>query len=65
MYNNDSDNKPKNMLEEIVQNGGFRGCVLTADIIRGLRDTETSEEKKKRRERMIAHGDVDEDYFNR
>jgi len=38
---------------------------LHAEVIRGLRDRECSEKRRERQQRMIEHGDVDPDYFNR
>ena len=52
-----------NLLDEIVDRG-LTGP-LPAGMISRLRDRECTQEIKDRQQRMIDHGDVDPDYFNR
>ena len=40
-------------------------CPLPAELIGKLRSMDCSEVRKEKRKRMIEHGDVDPDYFNR
>jgi hypothetical protein len=54
----------ENALEEWADSKGPKSP-LPAECIRGLRDRECSEDRKTRQQRMIDHGDVDPDYFNR
>ena len=56
--------KYENALEEWVNTPGQK-CILPAECISGMRDRECSEARKERQQRMIDHGDVDTDYFNR
>jgi hypothetical protein len=54
----------ENALEEWAQSPGPKSP-LPAECIRGLRDRECSAAREERQKRMIEHGDVDPDYFNR
>lgn len=54
----------KNALEEWANTNSPK-CPLPAESISRLREQPCSEEKEERRKRMIEHGDVDPDYFNR
>ena len=46
-------------------NGSQPKCPLPADMISRMRSMPSWEERKKREQQMIDHGDVDPDYFNR
>jgi len=54
----------ENALDEWV-NGSSPKCPLPAGMISTLRSMPTSEQREERKRRMIEHGDVDPDYFNR
>lgn len=56
--------KYDNALDEWVNKPGPK-CILPSECISGMRDRECSETRKERHQRMIDHGDVDPDYFNR
>lgn len=60
---NDDPKRPENALEELVEGGQY--CVLPSSMISALREREPSWKRKEREKRMIEHGDVDPDYFNR
>lgn len=54
----------KNALDDWVNNPGPK-CILPADMIDRLRSMPSAEDREKQKQRMIEHGDVDPDYFNR
>lgn len=56
--------KYENALDEWV-NGPSPKCPLASSMISRMRDSESSEQRKERQNRMIEHGDVDPDYFDR
>jgi len=54
----------KNALDDWCS-GSQPKCPLPSDMISRLRDMPSWEEREKRKQQMIDHGDVDPDYFNR
>ena len=56
--------KYKNALEEWSDSKSPK-CPLPSETISRLRDMPSSDEREERHRRMIEHGDVDPDYFNR
>jgi hypothetical protein len=55
--------KYDNLLDEWCA-GGNR-CPLPSDMIHSMRNQECTESRRERQQRMIDHGEVDPDYFNR
>lgn len=54
----------ENALEEWADSKGPKSP-LPSSMIHSLRDRACSEDRKERQRKMIEHGDVDPDYFNR
>jgi len=53
-----------NLLDELVDKGIIRSP-LPSEMIHQLRDRKCTADRDERKRRMIEHGDVDPDYFNR
>lgn len=56
--------KYKNALDEWVNGPSPKGS-LPSEMISKLKVMPSSEEREERKRKMIEHGDVDPDYFNR
>lgn len=51
-------------LDDFIDSGMYRSP-LPANVIHALRSQPSDKEEQDRRRRMIEHGDIDPDYFNR